>query len=282
MNSATEKLRRKLERANRNRRYNAKAKATLAGMHGELSKTHRTLCDEYARDALGSRAYAPWLYIYSHTAGEFHEGWIPDNYYSNYVARMRSAPRLSGRHVLATSFPGHEALPDIAYLKNGRGYTFNSKVLDPQSLMQTLFAQSDQVIFKSDGSSRGIGIQFITRATFDPDQIGALGNGVFQNVITQHPDFDSISQGSLATIRITTAANKKGIPTIRATYLRVARSKETRTKSQTALRVGFEIDAGRLSDVVYLTDWNTIACHPDTGARFAGTCNAACQTIYPR
>ena len=46
--------------------------------------------------------------------------------------------------------------------------------------------------------------------------------------------------------------------------------KETRVKSQTALRVAVTIDTGRLSDVGYLTDQNTIACHPNTGVRFGG------------
>ena len=45
-------------------------------------------------------------------------------------------------------------------------------------------------------------------------------------MIKQHTDFDPISQGSLATIRIRTAANNKGISTRCGTYLRAERTKK--------------------------------------------------------
>ena len=49
--------------------------------------------EAYAQEVLGWKGYAPWLQVYSAVAGEFREGWLPDNYYGWVVA-----PRLQGAY----------------------------------------------------------------------------------------------------------------------------------------------------------------------------------------
>ena len=51
------------------------------------------LAEAYAMEVLGSPLYAPWLKVYTTAAGEFREGWIPDNYYGKEVIT-----RIDGRY----------------------------------------------------------------------------------------------------------------------------------------------------------------------------------------
>src|SRR5665213_1301726 len=70
---------------NTNRELNEKAEKALAAittLNGRaLTPALRRRCDEYAMEVLGGPEYAPWLRFYSAMRGEFHEGWMPENYY---------------------------------------------------------------------------------------------------------------------------------------------------------------------------------------------------------
>src|SRR5690625_1937623 len=71
----------------------AKNLASIESTKGRLPDHLRSQADEYAVDVLGSKRFAPWLYVYAATAGEFREGWIPDNYYMSVVL-----PAIEGRY----------------------------------------------------------------------------------------------------------------------------------------------------------------------------------------
>ena len=84
---------------------------------------------------LGSKRFSPWLHVYSAIAGEFREGWIPDNYYLSVVL-----PAIKGRYEeisemrsLSARFFGPDETPDRGYVVNGR--LFNA-ALEPVSSME--------------------------------------------------------------------------------------------------------------------------------------------------
>lgn len=110
------------------RAHRLQATAILANIARDtgrsLPASDRKLCDDYARDVLGHRHYAPWLYVYSLFSGNFREGWIPDNYYGAVVV-----PRLKGAYgavsslkPLNTAILGRQGFPDIASHINGLYY----------------------------------------------------------------------------------------------------------------------------------------------------------------
>jgi len=64
-----------------------------------LSRRLRREADAYAVDVLGSKAFAPWLYVYAKHRGDFVEGWIPGNFFARVVIPnvngvLRFAPRI--------------------------------------------------------------------------------------------------------------------------------------------------------------------------------------------
>jgi len=66
------------------RQLNDKAEkiiSAMASLNGRsLTPALDRRCEEYAVEILGGGEYAPWLRVYSATRGEFHEGWMPENY----------------------------------------------------------------------------------------------------------------------------------------------------------------------------------------------------------
>ena len=46
-----------------------------------LTEKIKKTVDDYSIEVLGSKKFAPWLYVYTLVKGEFQEGWIPDNFF---------------------------------------------------------------------------------------------------------------------------------------------------------------------------------------------------------
>lgn len=177
-----------------------------------LTETQRKRCDDYAVETFGSRKYAPWLYVYSAMAGEFREGWIPDNYYGEVVA-----PKLKGDYGEISSLKplnqalfGSNAFPDIASHVNGIVFARDYCPIEPRLVRDTIFAECDRVVFKADNSLQGRGIFFFTRETFDIMAIRRIGNGLFQQAINQHDDLRVFSDTTTATLRLTTVFEERG------------------------------------------------------------------------
>ncbi|TCP58778.1 hypothetical protein EV663_11744 [Rhodovulum bhavnagarense] len=81
----------------------------------------RKICDEYAKEVLGRKRYAEWLYVYCMISGRFKEGWIPDDYYGEVVV-----PKLKGAYgdiselnLLQSKLFDARDFADILYCANG-------------------------------------------------------------------------------------------------------------------------------------------------------------------
>lgn len=239
---------------------------------GTISRTQIAQCDQYAIETLGSKSYAPWLYVYAALSGGFREGWIPDNYYGAVVS-----PQLKGSHGAISglkSMSGRvfdsQKFPDVAYSINGKLLDTSYRVLsDNQQIMGALFGSGDQIIFKMDHSSRGDGVRFFDKKTWSSVCLSALGNGVFQQKIVQHPLFASFGSSAVATLRLTTLADTTGQVTLRAAYVRLGANGDLQVMSASHIRVPVDLKSGRLDTLGYLSDWTTTVGHPASGKCFA-------------
>lgn len=251
---------------------------TIERQQGPTSPQSMKLCDEYARDALGSARYAPWLHVYAAVSGTFKVGWIPDNYYGLVVDPWKGGE--SAKVVILKTFTNRilhtEALPDLAYVIDGIYYSRNFEPLREAELPALLFDRHERVFFKADNSFQGRSVSIMTRADF-PEGRGprlpdgaSLPDGVFQAPIRQHGFFADLSPKSTATLRITTTRELDGTVTVRAAYLRAGRATDDIVQCRTHVRVSVDTDTGALEDVGYLHDWRRTDQHPDTGFRFAG------------
>ena len=66
-----------------------------AGIRTDEKTKH--VCEEYARDVLGGKKYAPRLTLYATVRGEFKEGWIPDHSTANGWSARPAAPTARSR-----------------------------------------------------------------------------------------------------------------------------------------------------------------------------------------
>jgi hypothetical protein len=100
------------------------------------------------------------------------------------------------------------------------------------------------------------------------ERLKHIGNCVIQLPIRQHPFFDEIVSGSVATIRITTVKDGGGKIDARAVYLRLGRSDNEWVQAKSLVRVA--IVDGELDAFGYTPEWRRWRCHPDTKVGFAG------------
>ncbi|WP_372776206.1 sugar-transfer associated ATP-grasp domain-containing protein [Mangrovibacterium sp.] len=249
------------------------AKGLLHSIEQERGKTERhliRLCDGYAIDVFGHPMFAPWLYVYAAVAGEFREGWIPDNYYAKTVvpAIKGGYGEVSFLKPLTGKLFNSDYFPDMGAYVNGIWVSKSNEVLKPEQLSEYFFSQSTRIVFKLDNSLQGKGIHFFTRETFSPAELERLGNGVVQSCIVQHPFFDEIVRGAVATLRITTVILNSGECSLRACHLRIGRKSETHVQSASQLLVTVDPTTGELSSVAFMSNWKTVNCHPDTAFVF--------------
>jgi len=250
-------------------------KAVLKAMPGieeyrELTPKLKKLADEYSVDVLGSKRYAPWLYVYSLVRGEFREGWIPDNFFGKVVlpvinkelgavARFKSFSKV----VLKT-----EALPDVAYYIDGIFYNKDFSVTGSHELRKALAISNKAVFVKIDGTHKGQGVIKLPIEELNESRFQRIGNCVIQSEIKQHKFFEDIISGSVATIRITTAKDKSGRIDMRAAYLRLGRKDTAWVRSDNSVRVAITNKNGELDTFGYTQDWRRWLSHPDSGVTF--------------
>jgi hypothetical protein len=252
----------------------AKSKlAKLEATYGPLNPADRKRCDAYAVEVLGDAKYAHWLYVYAHVAGEYRDGWIPDNFYAECVLPHTSAKygELCSFRALNTALFDMPEFPDLAAQVNGMIVDRSGKTVARKDLADLLFAKTDRVIFKSDSSQSGVGIKVLDRAGFDPAGVQAFGPGLFQSFIRQHEVFQRLGNvPAVATLRLTTAADESGQIGLRGAYVRFAQGNAAYLQSAEEVNAVVDRMTGDLSPVGYLPGWLRTDRHPQSDVPFAG------------
>ncbi|MDP5229625.1 MAG: hypothetical protein NWQ38_04475 [Cellulophaga sp.] len=237
---------------------------------GKLSLGLKKNANQYAQEVLGSKDYAPWLYVYSLIAGEFKEGWIPDNFYGSQVIHKIQGDygKISFLKPLTNHLFQKELGPDLAYYINGQWFGTHFKPLAASEVLRSLFQNTEKIILKLDQSFQGKGIFVFDKKNSSLNQLEEKGNMVVQSFINQHSFFDEFVTSSVATIRLTTVIDTAQKVSLRAAYLRLSRAQDTHVKSSNHIRIPIHVSSGILAAKGYLPNWNTIDKHPDSQVLF--------------
>jgi hypothetical protein len=249
----------------------SRAVATIEKYNGtRLTQAIRKRADDYAIEVLGTKAYAPWLYVYALVRGEFREGWIPDNFFGRCVFPKVNNGLGAFTHYksLTNVVLKTEALPDIAYRIDGLTYDRAFRPIGIADLRHSV-AGVTHLFVKQDGSSRGAGVVKLAVGDLSENTLKRFGNCVIQLPIRQHGFFDEIIRGSVVTIRITTVKNDDGRIDLRAAYLRLGRADTEWVQSNNSVRVAIIDRAGALDSWGYTQDWRRWSAHPDSNVAFA-------------
>lgn len=240
--------------------------------HGKTDPKLVRLCHDYAVDVLGWKGYAPWLVTYTASAGEFREGWIPDNYFGRVVLPHINgnnsslfSSRAGMKHLLGT-----DAFPDIGAITNGLLYDGQGHIVDEHTFERLLFEGRDRVVFKIDASYKGMGTHVIRREDFDLPKLRMAGNGVVQYYIDQHDFFAGYIPTSCATLRLGTLIDNDGQCSVRGAYLKFGRIGETYANAESHVRVMVDPKTGALGEKGYFDEWDDMDGHPDCDKPTAG------------
>ena len=252
--------------------FHQKAFAALKGMESNgknLTPQLKRAADDYAVSVLGSRDYAPWLYVYATMQGRFREGWMPDNFYQLLVVPgiTKGLAEITDMKSFSNVVLGTEALPDLAYHIDGVFYDRDYGVISRETLRE-IARPHGKVFIKRDGGGNGADIQIVAAEDL-PDHRFSF-DCVLQRPIRQHEFFDAIVTGSVATLRITTTKAADGSVSARSARLRVGRANTEWVQSGRQVQAAVDPRDGRLDDVCFTPDWRQWEAHPDTGFRFAG------------
>lgn len=235
------------------------------------SPTTTRKISDYAQEHFGSTIYAPWLMVYTTYRGGFREGWIPENFFHEVVVHQLNGKyhMLDNARTLQAGLLGPDVLPDILHFISGDWKSVDGGLLNEDSIVERLFDECDEVCIKTQQSSRGRGVSFATRESFDLEAVKALGDFVVQKRLRQHDFFSAMFPGAVATIRVATGKRRGARPTGLFSNLRLGRGSD-RAVSLNQIKVPIVDSDGTLDRWGTDGDWKRHAEHPDTGFRFEG------------
>lgn len=238
----------------------------------KLNNKMKKLIDEYANEVLGSKMYAPWLYVYTAYNQEFKEGWIPDNYFGYIVAPKvnNGLGTLAATKTLSKKVLHTDLLPDKFYVIDNTLYDINFNIVSNKNLKEVLFKESNDYFLKLNNSSQARGVFKISKNNFELDQIYGKGDAVIQTPIIQADFFEEVVPGSVATLRINTVKNKNKEIEFSSSFLRFGRQNETFVKVKSSINVPIIDSDGSFGIFASDPSWKRYYSHPDTGYEFAG------------
>ncbi|RIW18645.1 hypothetical protein D0X99_02895 [Algoriphagus lacus] len=274
--------------------FNQKAGEAYSGVIAQnpkkkLSQSQEKQVKEYALDVFGAESCIPWLRVYTAFRGEFLEGWMPVNFWGRVVCpSLNGDLQLLGRiKTLTRKFLRSDALPDLIYYVNGTWISVEGESLDKKSAEDFAFANSAVVFLKKDHTGQGHGLIKLNREEFQKLDFSKTGDFVLQAPITQHAFFETLSPGSVASLRITTYKVPGKMANTHQSSIRVGRLGTSFIVGDDCVRLPIWENEGRLYDFGFSGTWELMDRHPDTGVRFFGlkipnfdSIKQFCQTLH--
>ena len=142
---------------------------------------------DYSTEVLGSLDFVPWICVYTAFRGEFHEGWIPVNYYARFVLpRLQGqGRRLADSKSLSRRILQSDRIPDLVYCVNGSWLSVDGETLKGREVRDRVFAHNETAYVKLDGTGKGEGVFKVRASDFDSNALAEKGNLVVQKPIRQ-------------------------------------------------------------------------------------------------
>ncbi len=237
----------------------------------KLSQSQEKDLKEYSQDVFGSTSCLPWLKVYTAFRGEFLEGWIPVNYWGRVVCpTLNGALQPFGRiKTLTKKFLQSDAIPDLLYFVHGSWVTVTGDPIDRRRAEELIFDHHSFVFLKRDHTFQGQGLMKLDRKGFQDLDLSKTGDFVIQTPIFQHPFFELLSPGSVASLRLTTYKAPGKMAQTHQSSLRVGRVGTSFIVGDDCVRLPIWEKEGRLYDFGFSGKWELMDRHPDTGVRFS-------------
>ncbi|TDK46599.1 sugar-transfer associated ATP-grasp domain-containing protein [Algoriphagus formosus] len=257
------------------KKINEKAEAALANLAKQgksISPSQLKACNDYAQDVLGSKAFSPWLQVYTTFRGEFLEGWIPDNYMGRVISPGLNGhfENLSVYKTLSKRILETDLMPDLAYFVKGSWVLVSGEPVSLNEVKSACFEDYPFVFIKRDFSFQGNGVIKLSPDDFDEFDFGSFGDSVIQAPIFQHSILNELSPNAVATIRITTLKQQGKQAKNILSGLRVGQKGMDIIDSKSSIRVPIFLESGEFYSKGITAEWETLESHPESGIKFKG------------
>lgn len=257
--------------------FNQKGKIAYSGIlrgnqEKRLCSKVEKMVEEYALDIFGNKSCSPWLKVYTAFRGEFPEGWMPVNYWGRIVCpKLNGALQPIGRiKTISKRILKTEAIPDLGDFIKGNWITESGESIVQNEAKKMLFTQFPFVFLKKDHSFQGQGVIKLTPSGFDRMDFSQAGDFVIQAPISQHPFFERLSPGSVASLRVTTFKEGNQKAKNHQASIRLGLAGSSFISGDNCVRVPIWEKEGRLYDYGFSGTWDSMKSHPDTGVKFSG------------
>ena len=228
---------------------------------------------KYARSSFGSPDYWPWLVLFTEIRGEFHEGWIPCEYYRLRLTRKLN-PSASSYLSFKKSFDhrlfGDFSFPYIVFKTNGIFFDMNLNVLDEETALEKIHNTEGEVLIKKESGRWGKDITFIEAGKVKRDNLPQSYDYLVQRKAIQHDHINAVYPGSVNTLRITTYLDFDATVKVKNVIMRVGTGGTRTDNFKTGGRFLFLDDQGMCRNHAYAgitlePEYN----HPDTGFEYS-------------
>lgn len=197
----------------RNRAHQLRKKVVQVKGYKTLNKRILKEIKKYARERFGTKAYWPYLALYTEIRGKFIEGWIPQDYYSIVLLpALNPKPAVYMNNLKTYDYRLFEdfALVPLILVVSGIFFDASLKPLGREQLKKLLSDYNDIMVIKEEGGRGGMQIKILHSLDFNPEELKKNTNYVVQPYIKQYKVLNDLYPESVNTFRITTFLRKDG------------------------------------------------------------------------
>lgn len=179
---------------------------------------------EYARAYFGSSGYWPWLAFYTEMRGEFHEGWIPSDFFWLRLLSHLNPPQssyISYRKSFDHRMFGAFSIQPVLFRTHGVFFDADFQSLDAGEAFERVRQIPGEVVLKKEKGKGGKDILFVRPEEVTKEMLLGRDEYLVQQAVKQHDYMNSIYPGSINTIRITTFLEDDGSVSVKFAVVRV-------------------------------------------------------------
>lgn len=191
-----------------------------------LNRPIRRSIKEYAKKRFGSKAYWPYLALYTEVRGAFVEGWIPFDYFS-YVLEPKLNPPVYRELGNQKSFNcrrfGDFALKPLFFSISGLFYDSDFELMEEGKLKDFLAAYNNNIVVKQEFGEGDEQLRLMHSSEFKTELLEPGKNYVIRPHIKQYKMLQDLYPDSMNTFRLTTFLKKDASVEIVYTILRFGR-----------------------------------------------------------
>lgn len=183
----------------------------------------RKTIKEYSKQRFGTKAFWPYLALYTEIRGKFIEGWIPYDYY-RFVLLPRLNPKpalyLNDQKTFDYRLFGDFALTPLFLFISGVFYNPNLEIFEKKQIREFMSKYNDLIVIKEEGGWGGLQVRIVHSSEFLPEELKKSMNCVMQPYIKQYKSLNDLYPDSVNTFRVNTFLKNNGSVIVKYVWLR--------------------------------------------------------------